>query len=266
MDTANYAANEDMEQAFIDAAGRLIAYLKESNRAEDAAGAFVMTAYVKQMEEKLDAAMQQMAEMKGQLDQMQQEQKRTTFAEYLTEASDKLSEQYGVMKKELLDIKVEMTEKATSIVEAVKQKGLQQLNRISEFFGLKEKLEGFCTKVKNALHKVNETVERIDSFGSRMRDAGREIANATRAFVGKEEKDYGEKRFSKTELVKKPFLAQKKLLEEVLIGAEKALDKCEQLSVRAEQKETLPAEKAEEKEPQKKQEEPIPFTKKAKSR
>ncbi len=74
MDTAQNAANDNMEMAFIDAATKLITYLKESNRAEDAAGAFVMTAYVKQMEDKLDAAMLQLAEMKGQLDQIQQEQ------------------------------------------------------------------------------------------------------------------------------------------------------------------------------------------------
>jgi hypothetical protein len=48
-----------------------------------------------------------------------------------------------------------------------------------------------------------------------MREAGQKIANTFRTFADKETVDYSEKekKFSKTELVKKPFEAKKKLYQ-----------------------------------------------------
>lgn len=39
-----------------------------------------------------------------------------------------------------------------------------------------------------------------------MREAGHKIANTFRTFADKPEKEYGEKKFSKTELIKKPYV------------------------------------------------------------
>ena len=72
----------------------------------------------------------------------------------------------------------------------------------------------------------------MDAFGSGMREAGQKIANTFRTFADKETVDYSEKekKFSKTELVKKPFEAKKKLYQRMEQHLDEALDKVNSLA------------------------------------
>lgn len=65
-----------------------------------------------------------------------------------------------------------------------------------------------------------------------MREAGQKIANAFRTFADKLEVDYSqnEKKFSKTELVKKPFLAKQKLYTSMEQHLDATIDKVVSLS------------------------------------
>ena len=72
----------------------------------------------------------------------------------------------------------------------------------------------------------------MDVFGSGMREAGQKIANTFRIFADKETVDYSEKekKFSKTELVKKSFEAKKRLYQRMEQHLDGALDKVESLA------------------------------------
>ena len=65
-----------------------------------------------------------------------------------------------------------------------------------------------------------------------MREAGQKVANTFRTFADKEEVDYSdkEKKFSKTEVVKKPWQWQKKVYESMVLHLDAAIDKVEELS------------------------------------
>ena len=54
----------------------------------------------------------------------------------------------------------------------------------------------------------------------------------------KPEKEYGEKKFSKTELIKKPFQAKRNLLSDILGCADAAIEKTEQLAADVKQYQT----------------------------
>ena len=76
------------------------------------------------------------------------------------------------------------------------------------------------------------TIAKIDAFGKGMREANQQIANTFRTFADKETVDYSEKekKFSKTEAVKKPWLAKKKFLEGMQLRLDAAIDKADNLS------------------------------------
>ena len=80
--------------------------------------------------------------------------------------------------------------------------------------------------------ETEHTINKLDAFGSGMREAGQKIANTFRTFADKEMVDYSEKekKFSKTELVKKPFEAKKKLYQRMEQHLDEALDKMESLA------------------------------------
>jgi len=86
--------------------------------------------------------------------------------------------------------------------------------------------------VKESKKDVSATIAKIDAFGTGIREANQKIANAFRKFADKEAGDYSnmDKKFSKTEIVKKPWIAKKKILEAIVLRLDTAIDKTENLN------------------------------------
>ncbi len=102
------------------------------------------------------------------------------------------------MKEKLSEVKAVIKSKAGKIITAAKQEGKAALNKVAEFPGIKKKLENIRQNVQ----------------------------------------EYGEKKFSKTELIKKPFQAKRKLLSGILNCADAAIAKIEQLAADVKQYQT----------------------------
>lgn len=79
---------------------------------------------------------------------------------------------------------------------------------------------------------MDKSIGKIDAFGKEMREAGWKIANTFRTFADKPKKEYGEKKFSKMKLLKRPFQAKKKLLSSILKCADAAIEKRNSLQQR----------------------------------
>lgn len=92
--------------------------------------------------------------------------------------------------------------------------------------------------MQESIADVDKSIGKIDAFGTGMREAGQKIANTFRTFADKPEKEYGEKKFSKTELIKKPFQAKRKLLFGILNCVDAAIEKTEQLAAEVKQYQT----------------------------
>ena len=227
---------KNFSDTFDNVVGELVAYLQENKKVDEAASVFVMAAYTKQIEEKLDKAVKQISDMQVQLDSMRSKQKNrnTELFQYISNVSNEVNKQYCGMKCELVSIKEEMIKKSSDIIASLKQKGIGELERVSEFLGLQTKLDHFCEMTQRALNRVDEIVRRIDLTGKHIGIAGREVVNAVRAAGGKTEKLYIGENQSFTEILKKPFLAQRTLLEQILKGEQKMEERCKQLSVGAE--------------------------------
>lgn len=215
----------------------LASFLRENNRTSDAENVIAMADYVDRMEEMLALIMQDMGDIKEQMRQFPEK-------EPLIEADAQMQKQVHGLKQELSAIKNETKETVQNIVTNIKQCGMEGLDGTLRFLKIRERLEAFKEKAEDTLAKVKQSINKIESFGSGMRNAEREMANTIRVFVGKEKKEYGEKRFSKTEFVKKPFLAKQVLLEKLLDFTAKSIDACEKVSqaVRKEGRENNEAE------------------------
>ena len=145
---------------------------------------------------------------------------------------ESLEQQCQKMKQQLFEIKTEVKAKASEIVAEAKAKGKVALHKVSEFLGIKDKLESVRENVRKSIAETEHTINKLDAFGSGMREAGQKIANTFRTFADKETVDYSEKekKFSKTELVKKPFEVKKKLYQRMEQHLDEALDKVNSLA------------------------------------
>lgn len=135
----------------------------------------------------------------------------------------------------------DMTEEIAGLREEIKRmQGDTLTNRLKQSLSeATDRLEKRCMEIKEQIFEVkegiadtNRTIAKIDSFGKGMREAGHKIANTFRTFADMEEVDYSdkEKKFSKTEVSKKPWQWQKKVYESMVLRLDAAIDKVEDLS------------------------------------
>lgn len=221
----------------------LLDLLRKNNMKEAANSIFEMAAYVDVMEKKMDSVLEELTTVKNQLHKMEEREAEKGLKQSLKRAVNKLEQDCKAMKEKLFEVKAEIKAKAGEIVTAAKQKGKAALNRVAEFLGIKKKLEGIRQNVQESIADVDKSIGKIDAFGRGMREAGQKIANTFRTFADKPEKEYGEKKFSKTELIKKPFQAKRKLLSGILNCADAAIEKTEQLAADVKQYQTDKAER-----------------------
>ena len=221
----------------------LLDLLRKNNMKEAANSIFEMAAYVDVMEKKMDSVLEELTTVKNQLHKMEEREAEKGLKQSLKRAVNKLEQDCKAMKEKLFEVKTEIKAKAGEIVTAAKQKGKAALNRVAEFLGIKKKLEGIRQNVQESIADVDKSIGKIDAFGTGMREAGQKIANTFRTFADKPEKEYGEKKFSKTELIKKPFQAKRKLLSGILNCADAAIEKTERLATEVKQYHTDKAER-----------------------
>lgn len=221
----------------------LLDLLRKNNMKEAANSIFEMAAYVDVMEKKMDSVLDEFTTVKNQLHKMEEREAEKGLKQSLKRAVNKLEQDCKAMKEKLFEVKAEIKAKAGEIVTAAKQKEKAALNRVTEFLGIKKKLEGIRQNVQESIADVDKSIGKIDAFGTGMREAGQKIANTFRTFADKPEKEYGEKKFSKTELIKKPFQAKRKLLSGILNCADAAIEKTEQLAADVKKYQTDKAER-----------------------
>ena len=189
------------------------------------------------MGKRLEQVTEELSSVRKQLEKMEQEKADKTLKATVRKAVESLEQQCQKMKEQLFEIKTEVKAKASEIVAEAKAKGKAALHKVSEFLGIKDKLESVRENVRKSIAETEHTINKLDAFGSGMREAGQKIANTFRTFADKETVDYDqkEKKFSKTELVKKPFEAKKKLYQRMEQYLDEALDKVESLAKEPEQ-------------------------------
>lgn len=210
----------------------LIALLNQNQQKKAANDVFEMAALIDGMGKRLEQVTEELVNVRMQLEKMEKEKADRTFKATIQKAVNSLEQQCQKMKEQLFEIKAEVKAKASEIVAEAKAKGKAALHKVSEFLGIKNKLESVRDNVRQSIAETEHTIGKIDSFGLGMREAGQKIANTFRTFADKPEVDYSQKdkKFSKTELVKKPFAAKHKLYKSMEQHLDAAIDKVVSLS------------------------------------
>ncbi len=210
----------------------LMELLKQNNMQSQSKELFELCAYVDGLEKKLDNVTEELTKVREQIKDMQEDTLLNNLKKSVSEAVERLENRCNVMKEQLFEVKTSITTTATQIVHEAKRKGKEALNRVSEFFGVRDKLVAMRKGVREAQRDAEVTIAKIDAFGKGMREAGQQMANTFRTFADKETVEYSakEQKFSKTDLLKKPWEAKKKLFASMELHLDASIDKVENLS------------------------------------
>lgn len=210
----------------------ILGALNGNGMQQAANGIYELCAYVDSMTKKVEDMTEEIAGLRDFIQKMEDDKLGNKMKKSLNEAADRLDNRCGEIKRQLFEVKEGIKNKAGEIMADFKMRGREALNRVSEFVGLKDKLVGIREKVKGGIADTNRTIYKIEAFGNGMREATQQIANTFRTFADKEEVDYSQKeqKFSKTELLKKPWKWQKKVYESMVLHLDASIDKVENLA------------------------------------
>ncbi|MDD3138128.1 MAG: hypothetical protein PHX08_04045 [Lachnospiraceae bacterium] len=211
---------------------QLLELLKKNSMKSEANDVFEICSYVDGLEKKLNVMTDELLNVKQQLKDMQEDTIFNNLKKEIQESSERLQVRCNVIKEQLFVVKDNIKFMAADIVSEAKKKGKAALNKVTEFFGVKEKLVGIRDYVQETQREVANTVAKIDAFGAGIREANQKIANTFRTFADKGEVDYSQKEISvsKTEIIKKPWIAKQKILEGMEVRLDAAIDKIKKLS------------------------------------
>lgn len=211
---------------------QLLSALNGNGMQQAANGVYELCAYVDSMTHKVEDMTEEIARLRDDIQRMQEDTVTNRLKKSLNEAADRLENRCNEIKQQLFEVKEGIKNKASEIMTDFKKRGKEALNRVCEFAGLKDKLMGIRNKLKEGIADTEHTISKIDAFGEGMREAGQKVANTFRTFADKEEVDYSgqEKRFSKTEIMKKPWKWQKKVYESMVLRLDASIDKVEDLA------------------------------------
>ncbi|MGN9018105.1 DUF6674 family protein [Lachnospiraceae bacterium HCP1S3_C3] len=177
-----------------------------------------------------DEIIMELMELLKQNDRKKQASK--TLKETLSEMVDRAEKRCDEMKQKLFEVKEDMKEKATEIITEFKKKGKEALNKVSEFFGVKKKLEKIRDKVREGIVETDITLARIDGFTEGVHVANQQIANSFRVLAGKDQKDYSQEIFkADNSMLRKPWAWQKRVYQNLELHLDAAIDKVENLSL-----------------------------------
>lgn len=211
---------------------QLLELLKKNSMKSEANDVFEICSYVDGLEKKLNVMTDELLNVKQQLKDMQEDTIFNNLKKEIQESSERLQVRCNVIKEQLFVVKDNIKFMAADIVSEAKKKGKAALNKVTEFFGVKEKLVGIRDYVQETQREVANTVAKIDAFGAGIREANQKIANTFRTFADKGEVDYSQKEISvsKTEIIKKPWIAKQKILEGMEVRLDAAIYKIKKLS------------------------------------
>ena len=124
------------------------------------------------MGKRLEQVTEELVNVRKQLEKMEQEKANKTLKVTVCKAVDSLEQQCQKMKKQLFEIKIEVKAKASEILAETKAKGKAALHKVSEFLGVKDKLESVRDNIHKSIGETEQTMIKLDALGSGMREAG----------------------------------------------------------------------------------------------
>lgn len=234
----------------------LIELLKKNQMEREAANVVDLVSYIDVLHDKLEMMSKQLDEMRNEVRHVKETQDNTLEVK-LNRAEAKLEDginrlsaymieqtQHRIdsIKKNLQVTKQFIMDKAKEIVSDFQTKGKKALFKVSELFHVRPVLSGIRNSVEIGILETNEFLSRIDDFGKDMREAKQtarvvrhERGNAIRSLFGKELKEYDNseknRKFSKTELAKKPWRWQRGIYESIKLFLDSSIDKLNKLEM-----------------------------------
>jgi hypothetical protein len=161
----------------------LLAVMKANN--VDAADLIAIIGHVGTMERQLDNAVIELQAMRRELSSMREAQEHPAGTT-LRNAVRTMETNVGEVRRRLESVKTDFVEDCKNTLTAVKEKGIDVLNNLSEFFRFKKGLQSCRDALANGMASAEKSIAKIETFSKEYHQAESHIKNMARTVAGKE--------------------------------------------------------------------------------
>ena len=156
--------------------------LLTENRPDQGQDYSMMLWQVDNMADKLNRALAELHEVKGQLATMQENPAKR----FVSRVADAVEERLHAMQERLAEMKTHIVEGAKEAVEGFKRTGVKALDGAVSALGIRKALESMQKGIGESIADVKKSIEKVENLGHELRSAGGHIKNAGRTIMGKE--------------------------------------------------------------------------------
>jgi regulator of replication initiation timing len=172
----------------------------------DASGLAALIGYVHTIERQLDAAAQDLKEMRHELSVMREEQNHP-LRTALQKAAHTLETKIAAARKQLSEIKSAIAKGCKNAVAAFRRGGISALANLASFFRIEPMFAALKRNLTDGIASGEQSMRRIEAMSAEYHKAGLHVKNMGRALRGKETRTDISPSGRLAKLAKAPFSA-----------------------------------------------------------
>jgi len=141
--------------------------------------------YIENMETGFGQVLEELKEVRGQLEQIQDKGVKAAVQRVVDKAGVKVFE----VKSQLVTVKSNLVKSAVNAVDAFKKKGVAALQKAVNAMGIYSALSHVKHGLQNAVKSVNEDISKIGTISSELHSIGGHSKNISRTLFGRQAKE-----------------------------------------------------------------------------
>jgi hypothetical protein len=226
----------EQEQAEMPGMEELLKILIDVNMSQSQQSVSLLMNYMNDVEENFFTVLQELDAVKEQLANIQNTPQNKEPRHTLSELAGKMEDAAASMQEQIREWRVALNEKATQLVQNFKEHGVEALNNVCGFLGIKDILIQSKETMLLRAEQMQGSMDKIDKVSQELREASTHTKNVGRAIVGKEAKEVPEAKESGFfHQMKRPYQSLKNFCEKQAEKLENGIAKMERMEQAADQ-------------------------------
>lgn len=226
----------EQEQMEMPGVEELLKILIDLNMSQNQQSVSLLMNYMNDVEENFFHVLQDLDAVKEQLANIQNTPQTRETRRTLSELAGQMRERAASLREQMRGWRTALNEKAAQLVRNFKERGIEALNNVCGFLGVKDTM----TQMREALvahaENMQGSMDKIDRVSQELREVSTHAKNVGRAMTGKEAVEVPEARDSGFFYqMKRPYQSMKNFCEKQAEKLEKAIKRMEHMEQSADQ-------------------------------
>lgn len=176
----------EQEQMEMPGVEELLKILVDLNMSQSQQSVSLLVNYMNDVEENFFHVLQELDAVKEQLANIQNTPQTRKIRHTLSELAGKMGERLASWQEQMRGWRVALNEKATQLVQNFKERGVEALDHVCGFLGVKDTMTQMRESLLAHAEQMQGSMDKIDKVSRELRGASTHAKNVGRAMMGKE--------------------------------------------------------------------------------